>query len=194
MAVKTFQPSEYKEQAKQLLREGKTPEEVAVSIPVSTRTLYRYLKEVQNEKAGIAPAGKRTQQIITPMVSAPGVAKEAFTPLGTVISAPPPTSPTQEHINIGVLRMPLEDFGYSNSLNLFVVAATYDQASKEYGFDKKKMKVGDFMANLCQTFRMMLGWDVIGGGYLPPGDSNKEVESSDNTGSKPASAPASAAS
>lgn len=50
MAVKVFQPSQYKEEAKQLLRDGKTPEEVHTILPLSVRTLYRYFSEVQEEK------------------------------------------------------------------------------------------------------------------------------------------------
>lgn len=162
MAVKVFQPSEYKEQAKQLLRGGKTPEEVAVAIPLSTRTIYRYLKEVQNEKLGIPPPGKR--QPPAPSVT-PGVSKEAFTATGTPALAPP-GSPTPEYITLGTFRFPLEDWGYSSALNLLIVSATFDQSRKEYKFPKT-MKVGDFIAELCQAFRIMKGWDVIGGGYLP---------------------------
>jgi len=47
MAVKFFQPSLHKEEAKQDLRGGMTPEECAVKFNISERTAYRYLKEIQ---------------------------------------------------------------------------------------------------------------------------------------------------
>ena len=158
MAIKTFPPSEYKEQAKALLKEGKKPEEVHLQYPISVRTLYRYLKEIEQEKAGTGQPGKKT----TPPIASIGVARESFTPAGTPVP-PPPGSPTLEYLKIGDLRMPLEDWGYSTSGNLYVVADTWDIARREYSFPKT-MKVGDFMAELCRAFRFMKGWDVPGAG------------------------------
>lgn len=67
MPVKIFQPSQHKEEIKQLLREGVTVEECATRFPLTERTIYRYLKEVQNEKAGIVPEdkGKSATKIVT---------------------------------------------------------------------------------------------------------------------------------
>jgi hypothetical protein len=161
MPVKIFQPSQHKEEVKQLLRDGKTVEECATLFPLSERTIYRYYREIQDEIAGKPPPGKRT----TPAVTIPGVSKEAFTAQG-VQSPPPPGSPVPEYLTIGTFRMPLEDWGYSSALGLLIVAETFTQARVEYNFDKK-MKVGDFIAYLCQAFRIMRGWDAIGIGYTP---------------------------
>ncbi len=159
MPVKIFQPSEHKEEIIKLFQEGKTIEELKEYFgeQVSERTLYRYYKQVQDELAGKTPEAKKT----TPLkITATGVGKEAFAPSGAT-APPPPGSPPGEYINLGTFRMPLEDWGYSSALNLLVVAATFDQARKEYEYPKT-MKVGDFLANLCQAFRMMKGWDTIG--------------------------------
>jgi len=74
MPPKVFMPSQYKEPAKQLLRQGKTPEEVVKEIPLSLRSIYRYLKEIQDEKKGAEtkPGGgavKTVQGLPTPLAS-----------------------------------------------------------------------------------------------------------------------------
>lgn len=161
MAVKVFQPSQHKEEVKQLLRDGVSVEECATKFPLSERTIYRYYKEVQDEKEGKEPPGKKAA---APAVAIPGVSKEAFTAQGAQSSAPAGSS-MPEYLTIGTFRMPLEDWGYSSSLNLLIVAETYTQARQEYNLDKK-MKVGDFIAQLCQAFRIMRGWDAVGAGYL----------------------------
>ena len=55
MPVKIFQPSQHKEEIKQLLRDGITVEECATRFPLSERTIYRYLGEVQHEEKGKTP-------------------------------------------------------------------------------------------------------------------------------------------
>lgn len=162
MPVKIFQPSPHKEEIKQLLRKGTSVEECATKFPLSERTIYRYYKEIQDEEAGKPPPTKRTTP---PAITIPGVSKDSFTPQGAP-SVAPPGSPTPEWLTIGTFRMPLEDWGYSSSLNLLIVAETYTQAKIEYHLDKS-MKVGDFVAQLCQAFRIMRGWDAIGVGYAP---------------------------
>jgi len=172
MAVKIFQPSVYKEEIKQLLRDGVTAEECATRFPLTVRTIYNYLKEVQDEKAGKAPPGKQTT---VPVVAVPGVAQEAFTPVGTP-TPPPPEPPTREWMYIGPMRMPVEDWGYSSTHALLVVSDTFDLAKREYNFPQT-MKVGDFLAELCDAFRLMRGWDIIGAGVYPVKIVNeKEVE------------------
>ena len=160
MPVKVCQPSEHKEEIKQLLREGLTVEECATRFPLSERTIYRYYREIQDEKAGKVPPGKKTA---ASSVVIPGVSGEAFTPIGAPSPAPPGSS-MPEYLTIGTFRMPLEDWGYSSALNLLIVAETFTQARQEYNLDKK-MKVGDFLAQLCRAFRIMRGWDAVGIGY-----------------------------
>lgn len=160
MPVKIFQPNQHKEEIKQLLRDGISVEECATKFPLSERTIFRYYKEVQDEKAGKPPPGKKSGPAT---VLVPGVSNESFTPQGAPTPAPPGSS-TPEYLTIGTFRMPLEDWGYSSSLNLLLVAETFTQARKEYNLPKT-MKVGDFTAQLCQAFRMMCGWDGIGVGY-----------------------------
>ena len=167
MPVKIFQPSKHKEEIKQLLRDGVSVEECATKFPLSERTIYRYYKEVQDEKEGKAPPGKKSS---VPAVSIPGVVKEPFTPIGAEIPAPPMgTKPSEQFVRIGNDNVPVRDFGYSDPENLLWVLSTFNQARKEYNFPPE-MKMGDFCALLCQVFRMMRGWDVIGAGY------NKEKE------------------
>ncbi len=170
MPRKVFQPSEHKEEIIQQLRDGKTIDELKelYGQQVSERTLYRYHNEVQDELSGKTPDTKKT----TPLkMTATGVGKEAFAPSGAA-APPPPGSPPGEYINLGTFRLPLEDWGYSSALNLLVVAATFDQARKEYDYPKT-MKVGDFLANLCQAFRMLKGWDTIGMSLIS--EENQEV-------------------
>ncbi len=158
MAVKIpYQPNEHKDEAIKLFKEGKTIQELKEYFgeQVPERTLYRYHKEVQDELSGKITETKKNTPI---KMTAVGVGKEAFVPSGAA-APPPPGSPPGEYINFGTLRIPLEDWGYSTSLNLLTVAATFDQARKEYNYPKT-MKVGDFLANLCQAFRIMKGWDV----------------------------------
>ncbi len=169
MPPRIFQPNQCREEAKQLLREGVSPEECATRFSIGERTAYRYLKEVQDEKAGKAPPGKRTA---SSGVILPGVTKEAFTPAGIPLPAEPPK---KEFLHFGNLNMPMEDWGYSSYLNIFIVASTFVQARREYKFDSG-MKVGDFCAHLCQAFRMMKGWDVKGAGYAPVKIIEKESE------------------
>ncbi len=170
MAVKIFQPSQHKEEIKQLLRDGVSVEECATRFPLSERTIYRYYREIQDEKAGKQPPGKK---VAAPAVVLPGISNEAFTAQGAPSLAPPGSS-MPEYLTIGTFRMPLEDWGYSSALHLLIVAETFTQARQEYNLDKK-MKVGDFIAYLCQAFRIMRGWDAIGVGYTPV-TIKKEVE------------------
>ncbi|MDP2729120.1 MAG: hypothetical protein Q8O55_01400 [Dehalococcoidales bacterium] len=59
MAVRIFQATEFKEEIKQLFKDGVTLEEIVTRFPaVSKRTIYRYQKEAEAEKAN--PAGERT--------------------------------------------------------------------------------------------------------------------------------------
>lgn len=171
MPVKVFQPSVYKEEIKEKLRAGDKPEKIATEYPLKIRTIYRYMKEVQDEKEGKAPPDKHGR-ITPPSSIVPGVSKEAFTPTGAPAPAPP-GAPTQEYVTLGTFRFPLEDWGYSSSLNLLIVAETFTQARAEYDMPKS-MKVGDFVANLCQAFRLMKGWDMIGAGYQRQGDGEND--------------------
>ena len=56
MAVKIFQPSEWRDQVKKSIRDGMSLEEVLAHFPVSKTSFYRWQKEVQkeiqDEKAG----------------------------------------------------------------------------------------------------------------------------------------------
>jgi len=67
MPVKIFQPSKHKEEIKQLLRDGISVEECATRFPLSERTIYRYLREVQDEKSGKVVEDKitSTQKVVT---------------------------------------------------------------------------------------------------------------------------------
>ena len=67
MPPKIGQPSKHKEDIKQLLRDGVTVEECATRFPVSERSIYRYLREVQNEKTGKVVEDKpaSTQKLVT---------------------------------------------------------------------------------------------------------------------------------
>ena len=67
MPVKIFQPSQHKEEIKQLLRDGITVEECATRFPLSERTIYRYLKEVQGEKSGTVTEDRTisAQKVVT---------------------------------------------------------------------------------------------------------------------------------
>ena len=67
MAVKVFQPSQHKEEIKQLLRDGISVEECSTRFPLSERTIYRYWKEIQDEKSGKGSEDKATpaQKVVT---------------------------------------------------------------------------------------------------------------------------------
>jgi len=67
MPVKIFQPSKHKDEIKQLLRDGITVEECATRFPLSERTIYRYLKEVQSESSGNVTEDKpaSAQKVVT---------------------------------------------------------------------------------------------------------------------------------
>jgi len=67
MPVKIFQPSKHKDEIKQLLREGISVEECATRFPLSERTIYRYLREVQDESSGKVTEEKTTsaQKVVT---------------------------------------------------------------------------------------------------------------------------------
>jgi hypothetical protein len=178
MPVKVFQVSKYKEEIKEKLRQGISPEEIAKQYPISVRSAYNYLKEVRDEKEGKSPPPKKNT--VTPNSNiAPGVSKEAFTPSGSITAPPAGSPPGTEYLNLGTFRFPLEDWGYSSTLNLLIVAETFTQARQEYKFPPT-VKVGDFLAQLCQAFRIMRGWDVVGAGYL----ADKYIkEENDNGGS-----------
>jgi len=166
MPPKVFPPHQNKEAIKQLLREGVSVQECTTRFSSPTeRTIWSYYKEVQDEKEGKAPAGKKAGAAITPAVTVPGVAKEAFTAVGAQ-TTPPPEPPTREWMYIGPMRMPVEDWGYSSTRNLLIVSDTFDIVKQKYELPKT-VKVGDFLAALCQSLRMSQGWDVIGAGvYL----------------------------
>lgn len=83
-----------------------------------------------------------------------GVGDSAFEPSGQATS-----KQTGKWIDIGTLRMPLEDWGYSSTLNLLKVAQTYEDFKSVYGFQGK---VGDCCALLCEIFRCCVGWNTIG--------------------------------
>lgn len=63
--------SQYKEEIMGKLREGKKPKELATEYPLTLRTIYRYLKEVQDEKAGehggkvVEDQGKSSSKVVT---------------------------------------------------------------------------------------------------------------------------------
>lgn len=160
MAVKVFQPSQYKEEIKQLLRDGTPIDEITGKYPLSERTLFRYQNEVEEEKKGQTQTVKKTGT--NPVGAGAGVSKDSFTATGT----PFINQSGQEFVYVGPIRMPVMDFGYSSARNLFIVADTYEQAKSEFKFPPN-LKVGDFCAELCQAFRMMMGMDVIGGGAYP---------------------------
>jgi len=50
MPAKIWQPSKYKEEVKEALRQGALPEEVMTKFPISRRSAYRYLAEVKKEQ------------------------------------------------------------------------------------------------------------------------------------------------
>lgn len=54
MAVRTFQPNENKDEIKKLLRAGVTREIIIKQFPISERTVRRYEKEIEEEKAAQA--------------------------------------------------------------------------------------------------------------------------------------------
>jgi hypothetical protein len=180
MAVRIFQPTEFREEIKEKLKEGASPEELATKYPVAKRTIYRYLSEVRNEAKGISSPPKKNAGAPAATVS-PGVSKDAFTPSGAPTAPPAGSPPGTDYITLGTFRMPLEDWGYSSSLNLLIVAETFAQAKNEYKFPST-MKVGDFIAQICQAFRLMRGWDVIGAGYLAEKYINQEVPSNGEQG------------
>ena len=165
MAVKIFQPNENRDEIKQQFRDGVPLEEILTKYPVARRTAYRYKKEVEDEKTNPPAPASGVKKTVSASAAVPGVAKESFTPQGTPVN-PPPGAPAGEYLTVGTLRMPLLDWGYSKTRNLFIVADTFEIAKQEYGFPQT-MKVGDFMAELCQAFRIMRGWDVIGIGVYP---------------------------
>lgn len=111
------------------------------------------------QSLGLIPRGKekKPKPQSSPETQVTGVSDIGFTPSGM-----PSDIKTPQWLTIGTFRMPFEDWGYSSALSLLIVAETYTQAKKEYTFDGK---VGDFLAQLCQAFRIMKGWDLIGAGY-----------------------------
>ncbi len=181
MPKKVFTTSKYKPEIMDKLRSGVTKEELLKAYPEHLhKSIRRYEKEVDAEKKGQPNPTKKIAQVgnVPSRLVAEGVSHDAFTPQGTPVP-PPPGSNNQdakEFLTIGTFRMPMEDWGYSSALNLLIVAETYDQLCTEYGFDRKRMKVGDVMAHLCQAFRMMQGWDIVGGGYIAP----KKIEGDGN--------------
>jgi len=122
------------------------------------------------QSLGLIPRGKgkTPKPQSSPETQPPGVSAEGFTPAGI-----PSDTKSPQYLTIGTFRMPYEDWGYSSTVNLLIVAETYAQAKKEYGFDSK---VGDFIAELCQAFRIMKGWDVIAAGYQEPAEITKGSE------------------
>lgn len=122
------------------------------------------------QSLGIIPRGKekKPKPQSSPETQVTGVSQDSFTPAGT-----PSDLKTPQWLTIGTFRMPYEDWGYSSAVNLLVVAETYAQAKKEYSFNGK---VGDFLAELCQAFRIMKGWDVIAAGYQEPVEIKKGSE------------------
>jgi len=76
---------------------------------------------------------------------------------GTATDKEPP-----KYLMIGTLRMPLEDWGYSSTYNLLLVAQTYQDVKRDFGFDGK---VGDFCAAMARLVRIIAGYDEIGGVY-----------------------------
>lgn len=174
MAVKVFQPAEDREACKDALRQGATIEECLQRFSISKATAWRYLHQVQKEQEtgtkgaqvedsnnGDDGEAKKAKSIVNAPVAV-GVGDKSFVPSGQRSSAPS-GEPAPEWLTVGTFRMPLLDWGYSSSKNLFIVADTYDIAKKQYNFPKE-MKVGDFLAELCQMLRMMCGWDNIGSG------------------------------
>ena len=83
MPVKIFQPSQHKEEIKQLLRDGITVEECATRFPLSERTIYRYLKEVQDEQSGKVTEDRvtSTQKVVTKPVDLAVVTTKAPGPI-----------------------------------------------------------------------------------------------------------------
>lgn len=122
------------------------------------------------QSLGIIPRGKekKPKPQSSSETQVTGVSQDSFTPAGT-----PSDLKTPQWLTIGTFRMPYEDWGYSSAVNLLVVAETYAQAKKEYSFNGK---VGDFLAELCQAFRIMKGWDVIAAGYQEPVEITKGSE------------------
>lgn len=45
-----FQPASCKQEVMRALREGMSPEECATKFPITERTAFRYLREIQDEK------------------------------------------------------------------------------------------------------------------------------------------------
>ena len=166
MPNKIFQPNEYREEIKQLFRDGVPLEEIRGRFPqnvVPKSNLYRYKKEVEEEQSR-APAAPPVKKPTTTVSTVPGVGRESFTPQGTPAN-PPPGSQAGEWLTVGNIRIPTIDLGYSKSRNMFLVIDTFEIAKEQYNFPPN-MKVGDFMAELCQAFRLMRGWDVIGSGVF----------------------------
>ena len=66
MPPKIFPPHRLKEEIKQLLKDGVSPEECVTRFPPpqgpSERTIYRYLAEVKKENTGVVPAATTTTQ------------------------------------------------------------------------------------------------------------------------------------
>lgn len=85
---------------------------------------------------------------------------EALTGAEAVATATDKAPP--KFLMIGTLRMPMEDWGYSTVSNLLVVAETYEEIKREFGFEGK---VGDFCAELVRIFRALGGYDLVGGDH-----------------------------
>ena len=65
--------------------------------------------------------------------------------------------PSPKYLTIGTFRMPYEDWAYSNTANLLIVAQTYLDIKGRIGFDGK---VGDLCAEICRIFRYLAGLDL----------------------------------
>lgn len=88
------------------------------------------------------------------------LAEAAAEAVATATDKAPP-----KFLMIGTLRMPMEDWGYSSVSNLLVVAETYEEIKREFGFEGK---VGDFCAELVRIFRALGGYDgydLVGGDH-----------------------------
>jgi len=86
-----------------------------------------------------------------------GVAKGAST--SDTLEAPAQVlHPKKPPIVIGHMSIPYEDWGYSTTAHMLVVASTYQEVKSEYGYSGP---VGDFCADCVKLFRRIFDFDPI---------------------------------
>lgn len=157
-----------KEKAFQLFAKGLTPRDAEAKKLVpnagTRRNYYLYWRQQQGLPRFIETEGEGETEIALPTVPESETAAEIATHIPEGPKAPALKAPVMvmpKEINIGEIKIPFSDWGYSSTQNLLLVAATYEEVCKpesEGGFGYTG-KVGDFCADCVKLFRRLFDFD-----------------------------------